>query len=82
MSQPTWNDLYQFIQTQMAEDPKFLERELYIEVDAVQVNDPDIIEDGEGWKYVRPKWIKVDNGRHVQFTKFTRKNITTLNINY
>lgn len=83
--EPSWGDLYRFIKARLKEDPKFLEKKIYMEMlDPKKANKHfKTIQDSEGWKYAQPAWIQTADGEiHVLTTRYPDENIETLNINY
>lgn len=83
-NEPTWRDLYNFIQEQIAkEGDAFLDNKIYFEmVDPIHYNQSfKTIEDSEGWKYIQPAWL-CRNQVYPLCTFFKDKKIVTLNVNY
>lgn len=86
--QPTWKDLYNFIQEEIKKDPNFLDNKLMIECVDPKSCEPaagyDKKKDSDGWEYVSPSWEPESDNCPVSFytTKFSKEKIITLNINY
>ena len=85
-NQPTWKDLYLFIQKKIKEDGEsFLDNKIMIECQDPNNINPGFekMSDSEDWIYCSPAWIKNDDGSsEICSTHFLKEKIVTININY